>query len=124
LEIPRIIVHESQHIRFDAAASTVVPSAVECNISTIIPIQGVPVAHTLSEISAEIGEFDVFYRNKTQHPGVASSDALQTEEHDISSRGKEHPREHQRDSMCRQLRHRQRLRRKGFHRRHQFMHSP
>jgi hypothetical protein len=90
LWITSSVVHESQHNRFDATASTVVPAAVECNLSTSIPIAaGRTVGNALSEISAQIGEFDVYYRNKKLHPGLASGYALQTEEHNISSRGGE-----------------------------------
>jgi hypothetical protein len=101
LWITSTVVHESQHKRFEATASTVVPAAVECNLSTSIPIAaGRTVEDALSEISAEIGEFDVYYRNKKLHPGVASGYALQTEEHDISSRKSENILGNIKDIQC------------------------
>ena len=88
LWITKTVAHESQHSRFDPKASAVVTAAstsIECDLGTPIPIAGGrKVEGALSEISAETGEFDVYYRDHKKSGGWA----LQTEEHNISVRNK------------------------------------
>lgn len=90
LWITATVLHESQHKRFDAKvdAGTVAFSATECDSSTPVPTaNNRNVESLLSEISAEIGEFDVYFRNTKVNPGRPSTWALQTEEHNVASRG-------------------------------------
>jgi hypothetical protein len=88
LEIARLIAHESQHARFNPAASTIVPEAADCKLGTVVA--GTKnVADLLSEMSAEIAEFDVFFKNIKSSPGKASTFALQAEEQDIATRSGE-----------------------------------
>lgn len=87
LWITSSVAHESQHNRFDANAATIVPPAADCNVNTPVPIaHGAPVESLLSEISAEIAEFDVYFRNSTSNPSRSSTFAMQSEEHDIAIR--------------------------------------
>jgi hypothetical protein len=85
--------HESQHNIFDANPSAIAsfaPPAGDCTLSTTIPIAASrTVDSLLSEISAEIAEFDVYFRNSVANPGRASTFAMQSEEHNIASRGGE-----------------------------------
>jgi hypothetical protein len=89
LETVSTVAHEAQHHRFDPKAATVVPPGIECNLDTIVPnANGARVESLLSEISAEIGEFDVYFRYTKSHPGRGSTFAMQSEEHNISTRQK------------------------------------
>jgi hypothetical protein len=92
LWITAMVAHESQHNRFDAHAGTVVPApaAPDCQLNTAVAAAaGRSVESLLSEISAETAEFDVFFRNSIANPGRLSNLAMQSEEHDIASRGGE-----------------------------------
>jgi hypothetical protein len=92
--------HESQHNVFDAKAGTVVPASGGCDINTAVPVpSGGKVEGRLSEISAEIGEYDVYFRNRKLRPGD-SEWALQTEEHDIATRGGENILGNIKDLQC------------------------
>ena len=102
LELTAFIAHESQHNRFDAKAGTApLPfSSVECNASTMVPAAGRNVESLLSEISAEIGEFNVYFRNSKVRPSRASGLAMQTEEHNIATRGGENILGNIKDLQC------------------------
>ena len=87
LEITASVAHESQHSRFNAHPGTVVPPAADCNVNTPVPIaRGRKVESLLSEISAEIAEFDVYFRNAKSNPSRSSTLAVQSEEHTVASR--------------------------------------
>ena len=95
-----LVKHESQHNVFDAKAGTVVPASGSCDINTAVPVpSGGNVEGRLSEISAEIAEYDVYFRNRMQRPGD-SEWALQTEEHDIAVRGGENILGNIKDLQC------------------------
>jgi uncharacterized protein DUF4157 len=95
-----VVKHESQHNIFDPKAGTVVPASGGCDINTAVPVpSGGIVEGRLSEISAEIGEYDVYFRNMKQRPGN-SEWALQTEEHDIATRGGENILDNIKDLQC------------------------
>jgi len=95
-----VVKHESQHNVFDAKAGTVVPAAGGCDINTEVPVpSGGNVESRLSEISAEIAEYDVYFRNRKSRPGD-SEWALQTEEHDIATRGRENILGNIKDLQC------------------------
>jgi len=85
--------HESQHNIFDAnpgAVASFTPPAGDCTLSTVIPIAANHrVEDLLSEISAEIAEFDVYFKNTIAHPSRQGNFEMQTAEHDIASRGRE-----------------------------------
>lgn len=101
LWITSTVAHESQHNRFDANAATIVPAAADCNVTTPVPNSGNrPIESLLSEISAEIGEFDVYFRNSVSNPSRSSRFAMQTAEHDIASRGDENILGNIRDMQC------------------------
>lgn len=101
LWITSLVAHESQHIRFDTNPGAIVPPAPDCNVNTPVPIAGGdPVETLLSEISAEIAEFDVYFRNLHAHRSRSSLFALQSEEHDIASRGGENILGNIRDLQC------------------------
>lgn len=87
LRITSTVAHESQHNRFDAKAGSVVPPAADCNLATSVLVAGGAAVETLlSEISAEIAEFDVYFRNAKANPSRSSTFAMQSEEHDIAGR--------------------------------------
>jgi Domain of unknown function (DUF4157) len=89
LEMVATVAHEAQHHRFDPKSADVVTPGPECNLDTIVPnADGHSVKSLLSEISAEIGEFDVYYRYTKSQPGKGSTFAMQSEEHNISTRQK------------------------------------
>jgi hypothetical protein len=92
LIITSLVKHESQHNIFNAnpaAVASFVPPATDCNLNTLIPIAANhSVKNLLSEISAEIAEFDVYFRNATANPRLGTF-PMQTEEHDIATRGGE-----------------------------------
>ena len=94
-----LIAHESQHIRFEARSGTIVPPATDCNLSTPVPPRGT-VETLLSEISAEVGAFDVYFRNATANPSRSSTFAMQSFEHDTASRGDENILGNIRDLQC------------------------
>lgn len=93
LWITSLVKHESQHNIFDAnpgAIASFVPPAGDCTLSTTVPIAaGDDVKYLLSEISAEIAEFDVYFRNSVANPGRTGRLIMQSEEHDLASRGAE-----------------------------------
>ncbi len=89
LELAKLIAHETQHARFGAAASTIVPAAADCKLDTVVAGSTRDVARFLSEMSAEIAEFDVFFKNTKSSPGKASSFALQAAEQDLVTRSGE-----------------------------------
>jgi len=99
LWITSAVRHESQHNIFDANAGTIVPAAVDCSVSTVLPSGGT-VQSLLSEISAEIGEFDVYFRNLNANPTRSSVFALQSEEHNIATRGGENILGNIKDLQC------------------------
>lgn len=85
LWITASVAHESQHNRFDANAGTIVPAAADCSINTPVPsVPGATIESLLSEISAEIAEFDVYFRNSVTNPSRSSTFAMQSEEHNIA----------------------------------------
>ena len=95
------VAHESQHRRFDADPAAIVPPAVDCSVDTPVPVAaGASVGFLLSEISAEIAEFDVYFRNSIATPGRSSTFAMQSEEHNIASRGGENILGNIRDLQC------------------------
>lgn len=101
LWITSTVAHESQHNRFDASAGTIVPAAADCNVNTPVPnSNNRPLSSLLSEISAEIAEFDVYFRNSVSNPSRSSRFAMQTAEHDIASRGGENILGNIRDMQC------------------------
>lgn len=101
LSITATVAHESQHHRFDANPGAIVPPAADCNVNTPVPVSNnAPVESLLSEISAEIGEFDVYFRNSTANPSRSSTFAMQSEEHDIATRGGENILGNIRDLQC------------------------
>jgi hypothetical protein len=67
LDSARIVTHEAQHAAFDANAGALVPPAADCALNTVVfhgpSGQNYNVEFYLSEISAEIAEFDPFFRN-------------------------------------------------------------
>ena len=89
LELARLIAHESQHARFNAAASTVVPDATDCKLDTAVAGGTKKVAGLLSEMSAAIAEFDVFFKNTESSPGKASKLALEAAGQEIATRSGE-----------------------------------
>lgn len=101
LWITSSVTHESQHNRFDANAASIVPAAADCDINTPVPnSHNRPIESLLSEISAEIAEFEVYFLNSTKNPSRLSSFAMQTEEHNISIRGKENILGNIKDIQC------------------------
>lgn len=88
LEFARNIAHESQHARFNPAASTIVPEAADCKLDTVVAGKKT-VLSLLSEMSAQIAEFDVFFRNTKSSPGTASTSAMQTAARDLVTRSGE-----------------------------------
>lgn len=85
LWITASVAHESQHNRFDASAGTIVPAAADCSVNTPVPsAHGAQIESLLSEISAEIAEFDVYFRNSVTNPSRSSTFAMQSEEHNIA----------------------------------------
>jgi hypothetical protein len=88
VELSALIQHESQHARFDKAAAAIVPAAADCNLATVTP-DGTTVGFQLSEISAGMAEFDIYFKNRKTVPNRASIFRLQTAEHDIATRGGE-----------------------------------
>jgi hypothetical protein len=100
LQWASLVKHESQHSVFDPKAGTVVPASGGCDITTAVPVPtGGNVEGRLSEISAEIAEYDVYFRNSKQRRGD-SEWALQTEEHDIAIRGGENILGNIKDLQC------------------------
>ena len=88
LELAKLVAHETQHARFNPAASTIVPEAADCKLDTAVTGTK-DVAGFLSEMSAAIAEFDVFFKNTKASPGNASTFALQKAEQDIATRSGE-----------------------------------
>lgn len=82
-----LIQHESQHARFDAAAAAIVPPA-DCNLKTPVP-DGTDVEFQLSEMSAGMAEFDIFFKSQEAAPSTPSFWRLQKAEHDIAIRSSE-----------------------------------
>jgi hypothetical protein len=93
------VAHESQHHRFDANAAAIVPPTADCNVSTPVP-PAATAGSLLSEISAEIGEFDVYFRNSQTNPSRSGTFAMQSEEHNISTRGIENILGNIKDLQC------------------------
>jgi len=92
--------HESQHTIFNPKAGTVVPPSGGCDVNTAVPVpSGGNVLDRLTEISAEIAEYDVYFRNRKQRP-ADSEWVLQTEEHDIATRGSENILGNIKDLQC------------------------
>jgi len=89
LEIAKLIAHETQHARFNPAASTIVRDAPDCTLGTDVPGSKKKVAGLLSEMSAEIAEFDVFFKNAQSAPGKTSTFAMQAAEQDLVTRSGE-----------------------------------
>lgn len=87
-ELSALIQHESQHARFDTAAAAIVPAAADCNLATAVP-DGTDVEFQLSEMSAGMAEFDIYFKNQKAAPTRASVFRMQTAEHDIATRGGE-----------------------------------
>jgi hypothetical protein len=92
------VVHESQHNRFDANAAAIVPPAADCNVNT--PVSRGTVESLLSEISAEIAEFNVYFLNSIANPSRSSAFAIQSEEHEIAIRGGENILGNIKDLQC------------------------
>jgi hypothetical protein len=88
VELSALIQHESQHARFDTAAAAIVPAAADCSVATVVP-DSTTVAFQLSEMSADMAEFDIYFKNRKIAPSGASIFRLQTAEHDIATRGGE-----------------------------------
>ncbi len=89
LWIAAAVKHEGQHIHFDTNVGTIVPAAADCNVSTAVPTPGGgTVESLLSEISAKIAEFDVYFKNTQKDPSASGTWAMQSEEHNISVRDK------------------------------------
>jgi hypothetical protein len=82
------VAHESQHMRFNVDPKAKVGEAADCKLDTkVLPAALVDVKFVLSEMSAQLANFDTYFRNKKSHPGeVAGEWALQTLEHNIASR--------------------------------------
>jgi hypothetical protein len=89
LEFAKIIAHETQHARFNPAASTIVPEAADCKLDTVVAGSKKTVAGFLSEMSAQFAEFDVFFRNTKSSPGKASSLAMEAAARDLVTRSGE-----------------------------------
>jgi hypothetical protein len=83
-----LIQHESQHARFDAAAAAIVPAAADCDVTTPVP-DGTTVEFQLSEMSADMAEFDIYFKNQKAAPSRTNIFMMQTSEHDIATRGGE-----------------------------------
>jgi hypothetical protein len=100
LHFAALVKHESQHTIFDPKAGTVVPASGGCDVNTAVPVpSGGDVEGRLSEISAEIAEYDVYFRNRKQRPHD-SEWVLQTEEHDIATRSAENILGNIKDLQC------------------------
>ena len=65
------------------------PAAADCKLDTVVAGSTKDVASFLSEMSAEIAEFDVFFKNTQSSPGRASTFAMQAAEQDIATRSGE-----------------------------------
>ena len=73
LELAKHVAHETQHARFGPAAQTIVPAAADCKLDTVVAGSTRDVARLLSEMSAQIAEFDVFFKNTQSSPGDSSA---------------------------------------------------
>jgi hypothetical protein len=91
VDLSAIIKHEGQHATFNAGASGIITETADCKLDTVVtfPEGTDTVRHLLSEMSAEISEFDVYFRNRNASPGKPSQFALETEEHNIATRSGE-----------------------------------
>ncbi len=89
LEFAKLMAHESQHARFNPVASTMVPDAADCTVDTPVAGGTKKVKGFLSEMSAEIAEFDVFFKNTKSSPGKTSTFAMQAAEQDLVTRSGE-----------------------------------
>ncbi len=71
-----------------------------CDVNTAVPVpSGGNVEDRLTEISAKIAEYDVYFRSRKQRPGD-SEWALQSEGHDIDIRGAENILGNIKDLQC------------------------
>jgi hypothetical protein len=101
LWITSTVKHESQHHIFDANPRAIALDAPDCNVDTpLLAPPGATVEDLLSEISAEIAEFDVYFRNLKANPSRSSQFALQSEEHNAASRGGENILDNIKDLQC------------------------
>ncbi len=85
LELAKHVAHETQHARFNPAAKTIVPEAADCKLDTVVAGTK-DVAGLLSEMSAQIAEFDVFFKNTQSSPGKTSRFAMEAAEQDLVRR--------------------------------------
>jgi hypothetical protein len=79
------VIHEGQHAHFDANASSVVPAAADCSLSTLVfhgSTSGADfdVEFYLSEMSAIIAEFTPIFKNNQSAPSSETQAALIDEE--------------------------------------------
>jgi hypothetical protein len=88
VEFSALIQHESQHARFDTAAAAIVPAAADCSVATPVP-DGTDVEFQLSEMSADMAEFDIYFKNQKAAPSRTNIFRMQTAEHDIATRSGE-----------------------------------
>jgi hypothetical protein len=113
LSFAATVKHESQHAHFDTNAKTIVSPSGGCSVDTVVPVpSGGTTEDRLTEISAEIAEFDVFFRNrekigaqnKTLGPGRKPNEsgewAMQTSEHNIAIRGGENILDNIKELQC------------------------
>jgi Domain of unknown function (DUF4157) len=92
VDLASAMTHEFQHAHFNADPAKIVPAAPDCDVNTIVfhgpsPAPAgtdYPVAHYLSEMSAEISEFGPYFQNTKSSPGTASNTAMFDEERKIA----------------------------------------
>jgi hypothetical protein len=79
------IAHEFQHARFDAKASKVVAGAADCKLDTDVGGTGTTVEGYLSEMSAEMAQFPVYYQKNQTSPSPRNAELLFNEERKIAT---------------------------------------
>jgi len=79
------IAHEFQHARFDAKASKVVADAADCTLETDVGGTGTTVEGYLSEMSAEMAQFPLYYQKNQTSPSPRNAELLFNEERKIAT---------------------------------------